>query len=262
MNTSALIAEGMRLLPFLALVSLRVAVVLALLPAPFGELAPARIRAALSFVVALALTLPTLGDAHALSLEPTSLLINGLSELAVGTVIGLTARVTLAVAEAAGTLAGNAMGLGFANHIDPLFGGEAVPTSTLMGSLAALIFFVLRGHHVVFEALSASLSVMPCGRGFPHFAPSALVSIGARIVAQGLRIASPVVATMFVVQLGTALVARAAPRVQIFSLSFGVSVSIGAVVLLIAAPHVAQGLSNVIASLPDTLAQLLSGGLE
>ncbi len=262
MNTTALISQALRVAPLIALVSLRVAVVFSLLPAPFGELAPARIRGALSFVVAFVLTLPQLPSAHTLSVEPMPLLVNALSELAVGAVIGLTARVTLAAAEAAGALAGNSMGLGFASHVDPLFGGEGVPTSTLLGSLAALIFFVLRGHHVVLEALSASLSLVPCGQGFPRFAPAALVGIGARIVAQGLRIAAPVVATMFVVQLGTALAARAAPRVQIFALSFGVSVSMGALVLWIAAPQVAQGLANVIANLPDTIALVLSGGAQ
>ena len=260
MNANALIAEALRVAPFVALVSLRVAVVFSLLPSPFGELAPMRIRAALSFVVAFALTLPSLGHAHSLSTEPAALLVSSLSELLVGAVIGLTARVTLAAAEAAGTLAGNAMGLGFANQIDPLFNSEGVPTTTVMGSLAALIFFVLRGHHVVIEALSASLTVMPCGGDFPRFDSYQLLTIGSRIVAQGLRIAAPVVATMFIVQLGTALVARAAPRVQVFALSFGVSVSAGALVLLISAPQLAQGLANLIGAMPDTLAQLLSLG--
>lgn len=257
---TAFVAEAMRLAPFVALVSLRVAVVLSLLPAPFGELAPTRIRAALSFVIAYALSLPTLGDAYTLSVEPAALLMSALSEVFVGAVIGLTVRVTLAAAEAAGSLLGNAMGLGFANQIDPLFGSEGVPTSTLIGSLAVLIFFVLRGHHVVLEALSASLTLAPCGRGFPSLHPAGLLSLGTRIVAQGLRIASPVVATMFVVQLGTALVARAAPRVQVFALSFGLSVSIGALVLVMSAPHLAQGLAATIAAIPDTLAQVLPGG--
>jgi flagellar biosynthetic protein FliR len=192
--------------------------------------------------------------------DPGPLLIASLSETLVGSVIGLTVRVALAAAEAAGTLAGNAMGLGFANQIDPLFHSEGVPTSSLMGSVAVLIFFVLHGHHTVIEALSASLTVAPCGRGFPTFEPTHLLTIGTRVVAQGLRIASPVVGTMFIVQLGTALVARSAPKVQVFGLTFGVSVSIGALVLVVSAPQTAQGMASAIANIPDTLAMLLSGG--
>jgi flagellar biosynthetic protein FliR len=260
MDSTALISEGLRIAPFIALVSLRVAVVMALLPAPFGELSPSLVRAALSFVLAFVISLPTLGNAMSLSTDPAQLFVHGLSELFIGSVIGLTVRVTLAAAEAAGTLAGNAMGLGFANQIDPLFNSEGVPTTTLMTSLSVVIFFVLRGHHVVIEALSASLTLAPSGRGFPQLEPSHLLTLGTRIVAQGLRIASPVVATMFIVQLGTALVARAAPRVQVFALSFGVTVSLGAFVLVASAPQLAQGMASIIAAIPDTLVQVLSRG--
>lgn len=262
MSADDLIAQGMRIAPFVALVSLRVAVVLALLPAPFGELAPTRIRAVLSFMIAYALSIPTLGSAYSLSVDPPVLFVSALAELIVGAVIGLTARVIMAAAESAGTLAGNAMGLGFAGQVDPVFGGEGVPTSLLTSSLAVLIFFALRGHHTVLEALSASLTLAPCGNGFPSLRYESLTMVGARIVMQGLRIASPVVATMFVVQLGTALVARAAPRVQIFALSFGVSVSIGALVLLMSAPELAQGLVAIISSIPDQIARVMPGVRE
>jgi flagellar biosynthesis protein FliR len=257
---NALVAEGLRIAPFLALVSLRVAMVLAMLPAPFGELAPSTIRGALSFVIAFVITLPALHAIPNLGTEPLAMLGFAGSEFLVGTAIGLTARVTLAAAEAAGTLAGNSMGLGFANQVDPLFNSEGVPTTSLLSYVAVLIFFVLRGHHAVIEALSASLITAPPAKGFASLPTDVLLMLGTKIVAQGLRIAAPVVGTMFISQLGMALVSRAAPRVQIFSLSFGVAVSVGALILVASAPQVAQGMANTLATIPDTLAQLLSGG--
>lgn len=249
----------MRIAPYVALVSLRVGIVLALLPAPFGDLAPVRIRAALSFVLAYVLALPTLGNAFSLSYEAPTIFVSAFSELIVGAVIGITVRVALVAAEVAGTLAGNAMGLGFAGQLDPLLGSEGVVTTSLTSSLAVLIFFVLRGHHMVLEALSATLTLAPTGHGFPTLRYEGLVTLGARMITQGLRIASPVVATMFLVQLGTALVARAAPRVQIFALTFGVAVSVGALVLVLSAPQLAQGIANVISNIPFVLSEVLPG---
>ncbi|HEY6877735.1 MAG TPA: flagellar biosynthetic protein FliR [Polyangiales bacterium] len=257
---NALVSEGLRVAPFLALVSLRVAVVLAMLPAPFGDLSPVVIRGALSFVLAFVITLPALHAAPVVAIEPVVLFGYALSELLVGAAIGITARVTLAAAEAAGTLAGNAMGLGFANQIDPLFNSEGVPTTSLLSYLAVLIFFVLRGHHTVIEALSASLLAAPAAKGFATFHTDVLLNVGTRIVAQGLRIAAPVVGTMFISQLGMALVSRAAPRVQIFALTFGVAVSVGSLILVASAPQIAQGMANNLSTIPDTLAQLLAGG--
>ena len=259
MRVAELATEGLRVAPYVMLVSLRVGVLFALLPAPFGEVAPVRIRAVLGFLVAFAISLPSLGNAYGLSVDPPVLLIGSLTELMVGAVMGLTVRTTLAAADSAGTLAGTAMGLGFANQIDPLFGGEGVPTSAIMNSLAVLIFFVLNGHHVVLEALSASLTLAPPGGGIPSFQFDELIVLGSKIVAQGLRIASPVVATMFIVQLGLALVARAAPRVQIFALSFGVTITIGALILVMSAPQLAQTIGATIATIPDALARVMPG---
>ena len=118
----AILEQALRVAPLVALVSLRVAIVLALMPAPFGEVAPGRIRAALSFIIALVLTLPSFGHVAMPSTDPSDLLVSAVAEVFVGSVIGLTARVTLAAAEIAGTLAGNAMGLVFASQIDPLLG--------------------------------------------------------------------------------------------------------------------------------------------
>jgi flagellar biosynthetic protein FliR len=250
----------MRLAPYVALVSLRIALVLALMPAPFGDLAPMRIRAALGLLLALVLSIPHFGSALTIDPSPAALIAAAVSELLAGAVIGLTVRVTLAACEIAGTIAGNAMGLGFAGSVDPIFGQESLPTTTVMNSLAVLAFFLLRGHHVVFEALFASLSLLPPG-GPPHGLHAAeMVTLGSGMVAQGLRIASPVVATMFIVQLGTGLMARAAPRVQIFALSFGVAVSVGALVLLTSAPQLSQSISHTLGGLGVSLVRVLRGG--
>jgi len=257
---STIVLELMRIAPFIALVSLRVALVLALMPAPFGDLAPMRIRAALGFLLAMVLCLPHLSMAPKLGIDPGPLLVAAVTEIFVGSVIGLTVRVTLAAAEIAGTIAGNAMGLGFAGSIDPLFGEESLPTTLIMNSLGILTFFALRGHHAVFEALFASLTLVPAGELIHTLRAPELTALGAGMVAHGLRIASPVVATMFITQLGTALVARAAPRVQIFALSFGVTVSVGALVLVASAPQVASAISTSVSSLLPTLTRVLRGG--
>lgn len=257
-----LFAFALRVLPFVLLVGLRVAVVLALMPAPFGELAPARIRAALSMVIAFALCLPLLSRAPEISLAIEPLLVAGLGELFVGAVIGLTARVMLAAAEIAGTLLGNAMGLGFATSIDPLFGQESLPTTTLVSSFGVLIFFGLNGHHTLFQALALSLHAAPCGHALSHVTAEAFFMLSSRMVAQGLRIASPVVATMFIVQLGTALVARAAPRVQVFGLSFGVTISVGVWVLFSVAPQLAQSIGGSLSSLENAISLSFLGGVR
>jgi flagellar biosynthesis protein FliR len=243
-------------LPVFVLASLRVTLTFAALPAPFGAVAPMRMRTALSVVTTAALILPQVDSLPRLPLDLGLLAHAAFYELFYGAVIGMTVRVTLAAAEIAGAAAGQAMGLGFATSVDPTHGESVLPTTYLFDSLCTLIFLSFNCHHVLLAALSASFRAAPVGR-----APSAawsfgLVNLGADLVARGLQIAAPVMATMFIVQLGTAFVSRTAPRVHLFAFAFSVSVAAGLVVLWLAAPAICTAIAVQVRHLPDALASL------
>ena len=255
----ALSAVGLALLPMVLLVSIRVGVALTSLPAPFGDVAPPQVRAALGVLVALAISVSRTGIPVALELTPLSVIRGALGEVAVGLVIGLTVRVTLAAVDTAGSLAGTAMGLGFASTVDPLRGEDVLPTTSLLGALGGLVFFTLHGHHAVLAALGATLDIAPPGAALDVVLHDSVLRIGADVVAQGLRIAAPVMATMFIVQLGAALVARSAPRVQVFSLMFAVAISVGLLTLSAAAPSIVASIADTVQRLPGSLATSLGG---
>lgn len=247
-------------LPFIFLVSLRVGIVFASLPAPFGSVTPVRIRVVLTLFVSLALCAARQDGAPVIELEPVTLGRAALGELLVGAVIGLTVRVTLAAAEVAGNLAGTSMGQGFAASVDPTFGEQALPVGRLLGALMVLIFFAMDGHHVMLAALAWSLDAFPVGDAVGRIGGPGLLEVGAGLLARGLQIASPIVAAMFIVQLGMGLVARSAPRVQVFSLTFAVTSAVGGLVLFASAPAVAAALAETVAELPSLLSDALRGG--
>ncbi|HJL19598.1 MAG TPA: flagellar biosynthetic protein FliR [Sandaracinaceae bacterium LLY-WYZ-13_1] len=255
----SLLEDLLPFLPFLFLVFLRVGILIASLPAPFGSGAPVQVRVALALFVTLAVCGPHWSDAPAIPLEALPLGRAALGELLVGAVIGLTVRVTLAAAEVAGNLAGLSMGQGFAATVDPTFGEQMLPVARVLSALAVLIFFALSGHHVTLRALAASLRLAPVGDSLSHAVHAGTVEIGAGLLAQGLRIASPVVGTMFLVQIGMGLIARSAPRVQIFSLTFAITSAVGGVVLFAAMPSVAAALAETLRELPTLLRSALGG---
>lgn len=246
-------------LPFFFLVFLRVGVMLASLPAPFGSGAPAPVRVALAFFLAVAVCTPRWGHAPVVPLAPLPLGAAALGEALVGAVIGLTVRVTLAAAEVAGNVVSLSMGQGFAGTVDPAFGEQMLPVGRLLGALAILLFFALSGHHAMLSALAFSLGHAPVGEALGRVVHGGLVGTGADLVAQGLRIASPIVGAMFIVQLGMGLVARSAPRVQVFALTFAITSAVGGLVLFAAAPTVAAALAAHLADLPALLRAALTG---
>ncbi|MFK7988940.1 MAG: flagellar biosynthetic protein FliR [Sandaracinaceae bacterium] len=246
-------------LPYALLVLLRISVMMASLPAPLGAGAPTQIRVALSVLLTLAVCTPHWGTAPMIALEVVPLARGALGELLVGAVIGLTVRVTLAAAEVAGNLLGLSMGQGFASSVDPTFGESSMPAGRALGGLAVLIWFVLNGHHAMLAALAWSVEHAPPPDALMGIAHRGTVEIGAGLLAQGLRIASPVVGTMFIVQLGMGLIARSAPRVQIFALTFAITSAVGAVVLYVSLPSLTAAIVAHIRELPTALRIALGG---
>jgi flagellar biosynthetic protein FliR len=245
-----------QLLPLFVLASLRIALTLAGMPAPFGGVAPMRIRTALSVALSLALCIPLIGHVPPIAIDPVSLGRAAICELLLGAVMGLTVRVTLAAVEVAGSLAGQAMGLGFATSIDPNHGESTLPTSYLLGSIATAIFFAFNGHHVVIAALADSLVHIPIGQGLPETVRLGALHIGGDLVARGLQIAAPVVASMFIVQLGVSFVSRTAQRVHLFAFGFSITVAAGIMVLYVTASPVCTAIAVQVRHLSDALMAL------
>lgn len=243
-------------MPLVILASLRVTLTFAGMPAPFSGVAPMPIRSATTILVTLALVIPQLPDLPHVPLELGVLAKAALFELFIGVLLGLTIRVTLAAAETAGSLIGPAMGLGFAGTIDPTYGEQLLPTAFLLEATAALIFFGLGCHHVVLSGLAASFHAAPIGAGVTAAWRGSALSIGGDLLARGLQIASPVIASMFIVQVATAFVSRAAPRVHLFAFAFSISVGAGLLLLWTSAPAVCTAVMRQVQHLPDALASL------
>lgn len=246
-------------IPFIGLVSMRVGIVFTMMPVPFSGVAPMQMRALLGLMVAYIIALPHLPLAPHLPMDAAFLLRAAVTELVLGSVIGLTARVTLAAVDIAGSLAGVSMGLGFATMVDPNYDDQGLATSALMRAVATVIFLALSGHHMLIEALAVSVSEVPPGQLFSVAANEGLLTLGASMVAHGLRIAAPVMATMLVVQVGIGLVSRAAPRVQIFSFSHALAAGGGLLMVFITASSVGESIATEIAHLQDVLNQTLGG---
>jgi flagellar biosynthetic protein FliR len=229
------------IVPLVVLVSIRIGVALASLPAPLGSVAPTQVRAALGLMLAITITLPRLSDAAEILLDPFWLAGAALSEALVGATIGLTARLCLAAAEIAGEIVGGSIGLGFAQQVDPSSGHEVAATARVLEMLAVLTFFAARGHHAVIAALAESLVLVPPGAG-----------VGEAVQAHGLELG-----TMLVVQLALAITSRAAPRLQVFSISFALAASVGLLTLVVSMTAISEAITREVHALPAQLLEIL-----
>jgi len=193
---------------------------------------PARVRVVLALAIAAAVA--PMWPALELGDAPLVIVL----ELATGLATGAVARVALAGVDAAGQIIGVALGLGFAAEYDPRAGESASVVRRILGTLAALAFVGAGG----VESIVASVAAGPARALDAAAWGSAAITRACDVLARGIALAGPVVIAAAVVNAGLALANRAAPALNVFSVSFAVVMIACGLVLLATAPATVAGL--------------------
>lgn len=207
-------------------------------------------RVRLVFAVAVAAVLT--GRAGAATVDPIVVLAGVPIELAAGVLTGVTARMVLERVSAGAQLIGVHAGLGFAQAYDPRAGESASAVRSLISALAGLAFLAADGLEALVRALAIPVTSTTLADGLTGATEAALAVMGAAI-----GIAAPVLLAATVVNLGLALVNRAVPAVNVFSVSLPVVLLVAGVALLSTAAVTAGAIDRAAA---DAVMALAGGG--
>lgn len=154
-------------------------------------------------------------------------------EAIVGAAMGATASLVIAGARQAGEVVGAQAGLSPAALLDPDAGDGMNPLGHLYGWVALGVFVTLRGPTELVRAVAASYAAIPAGGGAGGATVGAadlvdgLFAAVARALALALRAACPPALALLIAGLGLGLLGRAAPSLQLVSLSLPVRTGLG-----------------------------------
>jgi len=162
-----------------------------------------------------------------------------LFQLGVGLVIGWVSFLVMATAQFGGEMLDIQMGLSAAAQSDPSSHGAVNLLRRLHFYMAMMLYLMVDGHHELWRAIFWSFKVVP----LTHFQMTkmqldSMISMAGDIYMIGLRIASPAVGALFIAQIALGLMARVAPQMNVFMLSFPLNLSVGMIMLVIALPQV------------------------
>lgn len=175
-------------------------------------------------------------DLHLLGLVP--------SELGIGLLMGFTVRITFSAAEVLGTSVAQATGLTMGQVYDPALGTEDPIPSRMVTLFAMLLFLTLGAHRVAIGYALESFRALPIGQGVSVGAGAlSLFAYIEQAMDTGVRLALPVMAVALVVQVALALIARASPSLQVFSVGMGISVAAGLLAIIGSLSDAASGLA-------------------
>ena len=181
-----------------------------------------------------------------------------LVELAIGLIIGFTANIIMTSIEFAGTLMDTQAGLSSASVLDPTSGKNAALLELFMKYIAILLFLLMNGHHMVISAIFESFSIMPLGRPVDFSRGSQyLLTIGTEIFIIGLKLASPIILVIFIVDFCFGILNKVAEQVNVFQLGFQVKPTVSIIVFLGISPGFVLVLINIIEKVMEYLVRML-----
>jgi len=198
---------------------------------------PARVRIGLALFIAVAAQ-PSLPAMPVIPLDslPQLLAVTG-QQLLIGLAMGFAVRVVFAALEFAGELIGLQMGLNFAGFFDPSTGSQGTSTSRFLGSMVAFLFVAINGHLMLINSLVESFQAFPVGEEPFRFLRIAQPQVwGAEIFRMGLWIALPLITMLMFVNLVLGIISRVAPQLNVFSVGFPLTVSIGLIGMVATLP--------------------------
>ncbi|MCB0340443.1 MAG: flagellar biosynthetic protein FliR, partial [Bdellovibrionales bacterium] len=162
-------------------------------------------------------------------------------EFALGYAIGILPTIVIVGIQTGAQLATGTMGLGASQLIDPTTGGSLSSLSRLQGDMVTAIFLLGGGHYILIPALlGLSGPFLPGTFQFTGLTTELLVNRFGDIFRVAALASAPVIIALLLTQFVMGLITKAVPTVNIFIVSFPLTVGIGFVLTMAAIPEMAR----------------------
>lgn len=182
-----------------------------------------------------------------------------LSEVLLGGLIGLVPIMIVGGAQLAGHIASGTMGLNGAQLIDPTTQTSLSDLAKFYSDLSILVFLMVGGQYATILQLAGFNSTLKPG----SFIMSgeglqALIDQSGAIFYMGCMIAAPVIAALLLTNFVLAIISKAVPTVNLFIISFPLTIAVGLGITILALPEAFHFLVERFNRLPDLISATLA----
>jgi flagellar biosynthetic protein FliR len=241
------------------LASLRIISWLFLVPPFAGKTVPTPAKIVLSMGLSFAVA-PSVASAGV----PTGqlqLMVVAFTQVLVGLSLGFVTMLLLGAIAAAGSLIDVFGGFALAQAFDPL----SMQMNTVFGKfhqmLATMLLFATGGHLVVIGGLLKTFEFLPLGES-PKFdgTPQMLITAFSMFFMTALQIALPMIAVLFIADLGLALLTKVAPQMNALNVMFPAKIGLTLLLVGLSFPVLPEATERLVAMVNDAASALSGGG--
>lgn len=245
------------------MVFLRTILVLSFFPLFGDQFIPLRVRLILAVMISFALSPVAPLTAAMFPGTMRGLIPLVLTETLLAAGMGLIGRIMFAIVQFSGQLAGEQMGFGIINAIDPTGSHQISIVAEMLYVLSILVFMTADLHHAFLSALAKSFATLPPGGATMNAGVSQfMLDLGRTLFDLALRFAMPIVVVIFAINVALGMIARGVPQINVFMESFPLRIIAGVAVLMASLSYTVSLWENLFGGLEgmmNELARLMKG---
>ncbi|HKP98053.1 MAG TPA: flagellar biosynthetic protein FliR [Fibrobacteria bacterium] len=220
------------------LVLIRVSVLVFLTPIFSTDEVPARVKASVAFFLSLIL-FPALP--HAAVAIPSSLpayMMLAIKEIYIGAVMGFAGTFVFAGLRFAGSWIDAETGFNMTQIINPVAQEEDTPLGHLLFILFILLLLSTGGYMFYLQAIAESFRLIPLAgaQAASGNMVAVFVQLSTNAFLLGLKVAAPVVTTLFVSSIGLAVIARIMPQMNVWMVGMPMKLALGTLTMIFSLP--------------------------
>jgi type III secretion protein T len=220
-------------LKLIALVSLRYAIVVMIVPVFMSSIMTGVVRAGFVFSMALFTALGTPLELVG-QINGIEWVVFALREVLLGAALGFALSIPFWAAEGVGATIDMQIGYNNVQHTDPMSGQEATPVAQLLLQSLVAVFIAAGGLALIVGTVMASFQVWPVTSGLPsteglaqQFLPQAMDNLASSVV----KFASAVLLILVLIDVGVGFVSRSADKLQTNELGRPIKAAVALVII-------------------------------
>jgi flagellar biosynthetic protein FliR len=205
----------------------RISALLFSMPLLGGPLLPVTVR----LMVAIGLTVmivPFIAPIEISEFIGFTTLLMIFKEILLGVAMGLILQVLFQVFTIAGNIISMQCGLGFASLVDPSSDAAVPILSQFYALFINLLFLTLNGHLVVMNLIIDSFSSLPVtDTVLIHNDLASVLTFSGTLFNDAVLVALPAIISLLIVNFALAVITKASPQLNIFTIGFPITLIIG-----------------------------------
>lgn len=236
----------------------RITALIAVAPIFGHQSIPVQVKAGLGTLLSFILYPMISQQAPVIDLELIPFFILIIREVLVGALLGFGLGILFSGIQYAGELISFNIGLSVATMFSADENQQTPIIGEFMSLFAILIFLLLNGHHFVLEALRLTYGTVPIGTfAFSQPLAERFITFGSMMFIVAVKIAAPVMVAEFLTNVGLSIMARVMPQMNVFIVSFPLSIGVGLIVLLSSAPFMLFIFKKLLLGFEDNVVELV-----